>query len=190
MRTSKLTTYLVLILTTVLAVGCAQQNSSVENDAAADSIIRPDTEVFGATIYLYERDRVVAEIEAERIVKFESLDSTMTYDLKVQFYDSLGVKASTVVGDSGIVREATGYLKVYDHVVVNTEDKVLETDSLVWDPDIERIRTDAFVKIIREDGTLSGWGLDATKDLSRLTILHNVTSTKLDVPEDALEDEQ
>jgi LPS export ABC transporter protein LptC len=170
---------LALMLTLLaFAAGCSEKTISEGGSTGDDSGIKPDSEVFGATVYLYDRDRVTTEILADRIVRYESIDSTMAYVLDVDIFDSLGQITSNLVGDSGVIREKINQLEVYGHVVVVTEDSAqLETDYLRWNPEREKIESDAFVKFTRHDDVMTGWGMEADPDLGRLRIKSQVSGS-------------
>ncbi len=174
MATKTLTALMLLMLA---FVGCSDRTVSDNGQSGAvDSLGRPDSEISGATMYLYTRGEKTTEIRADRIVRFVEIDSTMAYVLDVDFLDSLGEITSTLVGDSGIIREGSEYMEVYGHVVVETRDSMrLDTDFLVWDPKIDKIHTDAFVTITMPERTVSGWGLEAPRDLSRFRILSQIS---------------
>ena len=160
--------------------GCSQKTlSEADQSASVDSVLVPDSEVMGATIYLYDRQEVTSEIRADLIRRFEAIDSTMGYVLDIDFYDSLGQVSSNLVGDSGVIRETSNRLEVYGQVVVVTHDSArLETDYLHWDPEIGKIQSDAYVKFTRpNDDVMTGWGMEADPDLGRLRILSTVSGS-------------
>lgn len=178
-------TILLVIFALVAAalIGCSDESTSVtKQPGPLDSAGQPDTEIRGATIHLYHRGELNTKVNARRIVRFEDIDSTVGYTLDMDFYDSLGSITSNLVSDSGVIREVSGAFDVYGHVVVNTSDSVrLDTDYLTWNPSINRITTDAFVKVSRPGDTVTGWGLEAPRDLSRIKILHQVSGSLHDV---------
>jgi LPS export ABC transporter protein LptC len=170
----------ILVIALLTLAGCA--NEKTPGNVPASSVntsARPDTEVIGARIHLYEGSRVTTEVQADRIRRFEAIDSTAAYTVSVDFLDSTGQVSSNVVGDSAVIRENTGHLQIFGHVVVHTrENSVLETDYLIWNPDINKIQTDAFVKITRKSkDVITGWGLEADKNLTHLKILRQVSGT-------------
>jgi LPS export ABC transporter protein LptC len=165
----------VLALPLILAA-CNGQPPDRSTAGDADSASLPDSEVTGATIHLYEGGRITTRIVAERILKFEALDSTVAYVLRVDFLDSTGVKTSELVGDSGIIREDAGILKVFDHVVVTTtDDKMLETDYLQWNSATDKVESDRFVRFTRGDQVIRGYGLETDRGLSRVRIIRPVS---------------
>jgi len=171
------------LLLAALVVGCSNQNASKDSPpAAVDSALLPDSEVSGATIYLFHRGELTTEIRADRILKFEAADSTMAYQLDIDFLDSAGQLISNLVSDSGIIRETSNHLQAYGHVVVFTHDSLkLETDFLTWNPEINKIQTDAFVKFTKNSNIFTGWGMEANRDLSRLRILNQISSNAIDL---------
>lgn len=175
------------LMLSLAAIGCSDRNQADTNASGADTV-RPDTDMLGATIYMYDRQYVTAEIRAERIRKFESVDSTMGYQLDIDMYDTTGHIVSSLVSDSGLIREQTEDLHAYGDVVVVTEDSSkLFTDSLYFDPKTNLIHTDEYVKITRAADTLTGWGLEADRQLRHLKILRQVSgSLDQNKPEDEL----
>lgn len=169
--------------------GCSGTGETGRPSGSDDSILRPDTEVRGAKIYLLDRGTTTAEIDAGRIVKFEAQDSTMAYDLDIDILDSIGRVSTHVIGDSGSIKEDSGLMNIWGNVVVVTQDSTrLETDYLWWDSKAERIRTDAFVRITKGEDLITGWGLEADNSLSRIKILNQVSGTitdpeQLDTPQ-------
>ncbi|MEK7775347.1 MAG: LPS export ABC transporter periplasmic protein LptC [Candidatus Zixiibacteriota bacterium] len=177
----------ILILVAIIAGCSSRERTATDSAKTSDTSVRPDSEVRGATIYLYEAERVTAEIHATRILKYQAKDSTMAYTVNVDAFDSLGALSTTLVGDSGLVREESGIMDVFGNVVVTTPDNAtLQTDYLFWDSRTEKIRTDAFVRITRGQDTMTGWGLEADEKLTRLKILNRV-SGKLTETKDLLE---
>ncbi|MBK7142198.1 MAG: LPS export ABC transporter periplasmic protein LptC [bacterium] len=168
---------ILLGLTTAILAGCSNHESSTKTDIVVDSS-RPDTEMRGATIDLLEGERVTTRIDADRILKFDAKDSTMGYVVHAEFFDSLGNITSRLDGDSAYIRETSNHMHVYGHVVVVSEDhSMLETDYLHWNPDIEKIQTDAYVKVTRKGDVVTGWGLEADQKLTRIKVLRQVSGT-------------
>ncbi len=184
MKTYRLTRFLTfgLLLALLALAGCSSRESAVRTGGGAtDSILRPDTEVKGARIDLFDRDQKTTEIFAKRIIKFDAKDSTVGFEVTSNFFDSTGKINAVVVGDSALIRESTNRLYIYGHVVVRSEDSTrLDTDYLQWNPDIKKIQTDAFVKVYRRGDVATGWGLEANQTLTRIKILNQVSGTMKD----------
>lgn len=173
--------YILITILLFLAVGCTQNETNPKTGTEpVDTAATPDTELQEATIYLYKKERITTEINALRIMKFDNIDSMMAYTLDIDLIDSTGKVTTQIVGDSGVIREAAGVLRIFGNVLVETENGLkLETDYLWWDSNTDRIKSDDFVKITRvETGdVMSGWGLDSDKDLSTIKILDRVSGS-------------
>lgn len=170
----------IFVLGLGLMAGCDRETGSeIDQTAGADSVLKPDSEVLGATVYLYDGALITTEIRADTIRRFEAIDSTMGYVLDIDFFDSTGNVSSNLIGDSGVIRETSNALQVFGRVVVVTNDSGrLETDFLKWSPDRGKIESDAFVRFTRgEDVRMSGWGMEADPDLGRLRILSDVSGS-------------
>lgn len=171
-----------LALALLSIAGCSNRESAIRTSGTAtDSVLRPDTEVKGARIDLFDKQDKTTEIFAKRIIKFDAKDSTVGFDVTANFFDSTGKINAVVVGDSALIRETTNRLYIYGHVVVRSEDSTrLDTDYLQWNPDIKKIQTDAFVKVYRRGDVATGWGLEANQTLTRIKILNQVSGTMKD----------
>lgn len=152
----------------LLLFGCTTQESSRSGqNSSTDSSHQPDSELSGTRIRLYDGGRVTTEILSERIVEFEKLDSSMSYGVHVTTYDSLGRPAGWVIADSAIIRENTGKIDLFGHVVlVNSRQTRLKTDYLRWDSETDRMETEEYVDIKRGDDWVTGWGLEADGNLN------------------------
>ena len=181
--------FILALLALTVLFGCDRKTVPDGADATgADSVLKPDSEVLGATVYLYDGERMTNEIRADTIRRFEAIDSTMGYVLDIDFLDSLGEIKSNLVGDSGVIRERDNTLQVYGDVVVVTKDSArLDTDFLRWNPERGMIESDAFVRFTRGDVIMSGWGMEADPDLGRLRILSQVSGS---VPESQVTEDE
>ena len=86
--------------------------------------------------------------------------------VKVDFYDEEGGHQSVLTARSGTVQTQTGDMVVRGNVVVVTDDGIrLETDELRWLNERRRIVTDLPVRILREEGEVTGVGLETDPEL-------------------------
>lgn len=169
----------IMLAAGVVLAGCSSKEKvSSDSDSTDRSGLVPDSELRGATIYLYEKEKVTTEVHAERLLKFEIKDSTMAYMLDIDFFDSTGQITTELIADSGVIRETTNQLHLYGNVVVVTADRSrLETEYLYWDTNTDKIQTDAFVRITKKDDVITGWGMEADPGLTRIKILNRVSGT-------------
>lgn len=91
----------------------------------------------------------------------------------VRFFDENQVEFSVLNAPRGELNTETHNILVEDSVTVLTNDSTrLYTESLFWLNDSAKILTDAYVKIIKGDGTvIEGRGLRTDPHLSRIEII-------------------
>ncbi len=165
---------LTFITIAILLSGCSEQKSPAQNSSNPDSISLPDSEVSRAVIYLYDREMTTTKIIADKLLKFDSVDSTAIYRVDVNIFDSSGAVTTEIVGDSGIIKERIGFLELFGNVVVKTgDDRMLETEHLFWNSKKKLIQSDLFVKITQGENVVTGIGLEADQNLISIKILEN-----------------
>ena len=173
--------YILSLLSLTLMSCSDKSNSSGEMSSEIDSILLPDSELSVAQIKFFKKGHMTSEILAEKIVKFDAQDSMLAYVLDIKILDTLGNATTTITGDSGIIKEVKGAVKIYGHVVVLTDDSTkLETEYLWWNSYTNRIKSDAFVRITKNGDIISGWGLDADNKLNSFKILNQVSGEVAD----------
>jgi hypothetical protein len=123
-RLQTMKTYISIILVLMLLAisGCGDGKSNPNQASDSDTLNKPDSEVRGAKIFLYDKGEVTTRIRAERIIKFEAADSTVAYKLNIDMLDSAGNVSTQVVGDSGIIRENKGLMKIYGNLDIDVLD--------------------------------------------------------------------
>ncbi len=93
--------------------------------------------------------------------------------VKIRFYDKDQVEFSVLYAPGGILNRKTHNILVGDRVAVVTNDSTkLFTDSLFWQNDSQKILTDCYVKIIKQDSTvIEGKGLRADPYLRKIEVI-------------------
>jgi LPS export ABC transporter protein LptC len=164
-----------LICVISLAVACSERTPEVKTDDSASEELLPDQILYESDILLSDRGIRKVLIHSNYLEKYLALDSTLMVGIHATFYDSLGKESSTLVSDSGIVREKTSNLKVWGNVKVVSDNGVtLDADSLFWDQDANKIRTESYVKITHGDNVQTGYGLESDSRLTNFRIERQV----------------
>ena len=169
----------ILLTLIILAAGCSREKSS---PSTADSAKAATTEqvLHDSQITLYQDGRTTAVIEAKYIEKRFGQQNTMARDIIAHFYDSTGTMTSWLVADSGEVEENSNRMTVWGNIEATSKDSVkLYTESLNWDQKINKVVTEDYVEIHREDVIMRGYGMETDRTLKNFVIKHNV-SGKLD----------
>ena len=93
--------------------------------------------------------------------------------VQVRFYDEQEIEFSVLFAPRGELNTRTHNIFVADSVTVFTSDStVLYTDSLFWLNDSAKILSDAYVRILKRDGTvIEGRGLRTDPRLTRIEII-------------------
>jgi len=158
---------IIILLGTVILKGCSEEKTKMKNLAKdlPDQVIENTTMVFTVN---GEKSTV---IKAQSVWKWLDKDLTKAKVLEVDFYDSLGEHTSHLTADSGWVWEKRQNLEVLSNVFVVTDEGIkLKTQSLRWDPKIQKIATDDFVEITKAKDIITGYGLEADQDLKNFKI--------------------
>lgn len=142
----------------------------------------PDSVIESANVELMSEGNKEAVINAAKLVVFDKEDSTLAYDLKVDFYNEKGEYLSTLVADEGLVRQKRQQLTVWGDVVVTSDSSKLETQSLNWDPHRKLITTEDFVTMHKGGDIVTGYGMEADNRLQNVRILRDIKGKITDIP--------
>jgi LPS export ABC transporter protein LptC len=99
--------------------------------------------------------------------------------VRIKFYNESENEYAWLRSKTGVLNTKNHNIVVRDSVILITEDSTtLLTDSLFWDNELQRIITDARVKIIKKDSTtIEGNGLKTTTDLKKIEIIGDIRGT-------------
>jgi LPS export ABC transporter protein LptC len=115
-------------------------------------------------------------LKAEEGKLYDGGDLVLLTALTLDFFDSTGAPEGTLTAARGRALRAENRIEVQSDVVLRTaEGGELRTDSLVWSEATDRITTDAYVEIDRDGERLTGFGLEATPDLTFAEVKREVT---------------
>jgi len=167
---------LCLFCVLALAAACTERTSE-DNSRKPDELAAPipDQILYQSDILLSERGVKKILIESDYLEKYSSKDSTIMAGIQATFFDSLGLVTSTLVSDSGIVREDSRRLEVWGNVkVVSNNGVTLEADSLYWDQERDSVTTESFVRITHSGNVQTGYGLQSDNSLTNFRIKRRV----------------
>ncbi|GAB4313621.1 MAG: hypothetical protein Kow0074_00230 [Candidatus Zixiibacteriota bacterium] len=169
-----------MIVVAVCAMGCESEQPAKTPPAEQF----PSSEAYNATTEFYSGPIVTTRIKSGRIVSWADQDSSWSFDMHVDFYDSTGAHTSTLQADSALIRELKRRLEVFGNVEVITDaGTTLESEHLAWDDSNRLISTDSFVVVTRGDDVMSGYGFRSDPELERIVFRRQVsgrlTDTKL-----------
>lgn len=166
-----------------LIAGCTERTPG-DNSGQSDEPPRliPDQILYQSNILLSERGIKKVLIESDYLEKYSSKDSTIMAGIEATFFDSLGQITSTLVSDSGIIRENSKRLEVWGNVkVVSSNGVTLEADSLFWDQERDSVTTESFVRITHRGNVQTGYGLQSDNSLTNFRIMREVKGELEDI---------
>jgi len=135
-----------------------------------------DRIMHNADMEFTEEGLVTAKLFAEKLLFFDDKHIIWGFDIKVDFYDKDGKQAGILTADSGWVQNETRNVTVYGRVYVTSEDGTrLWADSLSYNHDVGRIKTETSVQIERGGEYISGNSFDSDLDFEDMRIRGNVT---------------
>ena len=95
--------------------------------------------------------------------------------IRIEFFDSKGKRYSTLTADQGLVDQRTNNLDAVGRVRIVTETGVhMETDSLRWMNNTQKIVSDAFVKVTRNQDVVTGYGFESDPNLDHFHLKREV----------------
>lgn len=156
----------------LLVLSCEKQDSKKISQVSTEI---PDQVIENSTIVFTVDGVKSTVVRADYIAKYEKKDYALAKVLNIDFYDKEGRHTSNLTAREGKIRERKQQLEVEGDVIVLTDQGVkLETQTLKWDPQKNKIVTDDFVKITRQKDVITGYGLETDQELKNFKIKRNV----------------
>ncbi len=136
----------------------------------------PAQESWDAEIFFTDSGKTKAVLNAGHLRMFENARETLLDDnIKVDFYNDLEKKTTTLTAKRGKVDDATKNLWAIDDVVaVNDSGVSLKTEELMWRNSDQRIISDKFVTILTPKEKIEGYGFESDQHL-RNYVIYNIT---------------
>lgn len=149
--------------------GCQKEKPPrLANDDFQDA---PEQIIENMEVTFTEQGRRTGVLKADSVAIYRQGKVKKGKKIQVDFYDQEGQRVSTLTAISGTYDSKAEEIEAQGDVVVVSDDGVrLETDVLRWRKKTNRIFTNAFVKIIRGNNSVSGYGLDTDPRLEDLHI--------------------
>jgi LPS export ABC transporter protein LptC len=169
---------IVIALVGLTAAACGDRES---HQTAGEPSGLPDEVITGFVTEESERGRAVWTLTSPRAERFNDKQRFILATPKVEFYDKYGNLQSTLTSKAGEFFEKQQYMLAYgDVVVVTVEGDVLETDTLRYLVEEDRIVNDCFNKLTSGNDVITGYGLECDHSLSSVVIKRDVEGTVVD----------
>lgn len=143
--------------------------------AAVQSPAVPDETVADFSTQESDSGRVKWTLTAPRADRFNARNVFIMDDPKIEFYDKMGNLQTTLTADKGEYLLDSHDMLAYGNVVAVTyKGETLETDSLRYLNEADKIVSDSFVKLTRGRDVVTGIGLECDHTLDSVDIKKNV----------------
>lgn len=124
----------------------------------------------------HEKGRLVWRMKTLYLERWAGSERIFGKPIQVEIYDSLGLQVAFLTADSGNIDKKMTFISASGHVKLKSaKGAVIQADSLIWDKESNRVRTDSRVRVLSEYGdVLSGQGFISDANLENWQIMSDV----------------
>ncbi|MBY0424317.1 MAG: LPS export ABC transporter periplasmic protein LptC [Cytophagales bacterium] len=117
--------------------------------------------------------KVKVRLRAPVQFEYANGDRRFPNGIHIEFFKKNGEINSVLTANKGYYFKQTDNYKVTGNVVIenNVENKKLNSEELLWEPQLKRVSTDKFVRIQTPTEILTGIGMTASQDFKFYKIL-------------------
>jgi len=167
--------YLLTIPVILFCFACSYEQDKTVKTTESRKERTPVQESWNSDYTVTDNGLLKAIMHAKRTRKYSDQKETIMDTLKVDFYDELGVKTTTLTSFYGRIDDQNKNMFARDSVVaVNDNGTILETEELHWNNTTKKITTDKFVTITTKDEIIQGYGLESDQTLKNYKIFEPV----------------
>ena len=152
-------------LSFALVAGCTPSSEPSSSHTVSQA---PDQEAWGWNTVVTRNGRKRAEVAAGHFRKYDrTLTALLDSGVAVTFYDGYGMKqVSELTARQAEIDEESGDMVAMGEVaLVAANGTRLETDTLRWNRETDRIKGNGRITLRRPDGEETGVGFEASSDL-------------------------
>lgn len=164
---------LLLFLIIVLIISCKNDIETVQNLTSRNNL--PSESATNVEMIYSDSAKVKIKLVAPVLDRYSNKEDPyieLPKGVNIIFYDEYLKPKTRLTSRYAIRREKDTTMIVRNKVVViNEKGEKLETEELRWNENKKEIRSDAFVKITKEDRILMGQGLRADETFTQYEIL-------------------
>ena len=168
--------YLLSFIFSISLISCTSKDVKPKVDSSFIAEELPAQESWNSTVFFTDSGKTAAILYTGHLQLFNIRKETILEDgVKVEFFNSLEVKTTTLTSKRGRVDERTNDLYAIDSVVaVNDSGIVVRTDELKWRNRDQKIVSDKYVTIDSPDEHIEGYGFVSDQHL-RNYVIYNIT---------------
>ena len=160
------------VIAIVLALACDRKESK---DAPIDTSQVPDETVTEFVTQETDSGRVQWKLAAPRALRYNARNVFLLEKPTIEFFDDMGNLQTTLNAKNGEYSVLTHDMLAYgDVVATSTKGEILETDSLRYLNETDKIVSDSFVKLTRGRDVITGIGMECDHTLDSVDIKKNM----------------
>lgn len=160
----------------LLFISCKREDVKPHIDSSFSGGELPAQESWNSKVFFTDSGKTKAVLYTGHLQIFNNRKETILDEgLKVEFFNSLEMKTTTLTAKRGRVDERTNDLFAIDSVVaVNDSGIVVRTDELMWRNKDKKIISNKFVTIDSPKEHIEGYGFESDQHL-RNYVIYNIT---------------
>ena len=168
--------YLLSFIFLISLISCTSKDVKPKVDSSFIAEELPAQESWNSTVFFTDSGKTAAILYTGHLQLFNIRKETILEDgVKVEFFNSLEMRTTTLTSKRGRVDERTNDLYAIDSVVaVNDSGIVVRTDELKWRNRDQKIVSDKYVTIDSPDEHIEGYGFESDQHL-RNYVIYNIT---------------
>jgi len=170
--------FLPLLVLLITGSGCSRSLNQNQIDSVAVALSDSLAKVTVATdisLTLYEANRAAVYLSAPIASTYErengATETLFSGGVQVTLIDSTGQRTQTTSEEVFYLSPESIFTLRNNVFIEGFNGRSMQTDTLIWDRNTQRIRTDGYVTMVTESDSIRGYGLRATTDLSDYSIL-------------------
>ena len=161
-----------LAIVAALALACSEKKPK---DVQVTKSGAPDETIAEFVTQETDSGRVQWKLAAPRATRYQARNVFLLDNPKIEFFDEMGNLQTTLTAKNGEYSTVSHDMLAYGNVVcTSTKGEVLETDSLRYLNEKDKIVSDSHVKLTRGRDVITGIGMEADHTLDSVDIKRNM----------------
>lgn len=161
-----------LVLVVALALAC---NDKKAKETPVQANQSPDETMTEFVTQETDSGRVQWKLAAPKATRYNARNVFILDNPKIEFFDQMGNLQTTLTAKNGEYSVLTHDMLAYGNVVAtSTKGEILETDSLRYLNEKDKIVSDSHVKLTRGHDVITGIGMEADHTLDSVDIKRNM----------------
>ncbi len=159
-----------LLLSALLLISACEKKAEIMTEAEAQQWVNKELLEDAKVIYS-DSGRLKIKIDGPKLVRHIETGNTREEFIEgffAQFYDDDERLVNTLASKYALRKRSAGNTLMRDSVVfASLNQEVLKTSELIWDERNGKLHTDKFVRLIRKDEIIQGFGFETDQSFKK-----------------------